>query len=68
VENSRNSYYVTKRILDIVVAFTMLVLLFPLMFIIAIVIFLYSPGPVFFTQKRVGVKRIYYKKRSYSEP
>ena len=65
VANSRNGYYVAKRILDIVVAFTMLVLLFPLMFIIAVTIFLYSPGPVFFIQKRVGVKRKYYKKRSY---
>ena len=65
VANSRNSYYVTKRILDIVVAFTMLVLLFPLMFIIGVTIFLYSPGPVFFIQKRIGVKRKYYKKRSY---
>lgn len=65
VANSRNGYFVTKRILDIVFSFTMLMLLLPLMFIIAAAIFLYSPGPVFFIQKRVGVKRKTFKKRSY---
>jgi len=35
----------------------LLVILSPLMLVIALVIYIYSPGPVIFSQKRVGAKR-----------
>jgi lipopolysaccharide/colanic/teichoic acid biosynthesis glycosyltransferase len=44
-----------KRITDICVATIGLVLLFPFFFIVAILIKLDSPGPVFFMQERVGL-------------
>ncbi len=44
----------TKRILDITVAFISLFLLSPLFAIVAILIKLDSPGPVFYNSKRVG--------------
>lgn len=45
-----------KRWIDVIVAFLVLVPLLPLWLIIAIAIKLDSPGPVFFTQERVGMK------------
>jgi lipopolysaccharide/colanic/teichoic acid biosynthesis glycosyltransferase len=50
-------YYIIKRILDIAVSLILLVLLSPLMILIAVMIFVYSPGPIFFMQERVGAKR-----------
>jgi lipopolysaccharide/colanic/teichoic acid biosynthesis glycosyltransferase len=50
-------YYAIKRIMDFVFAFILLILLSPLMFLVAAVIFVYSPGPIFFKQERVGAKR-----------
>ena len=47
---------VGKRIFDIIVSFILLVLLLPLFLIIAFLIKLDSPGPVFFVQKRMGRK------------
>jgi len=44
-------------VLDFVIAATLLVLLSPLMLLIALLIFAYSPGSVFFVQERVGAKR-----------
>jgi sugar transferase (PEP-CTERM system associated) len=43
-----------KRLIGLVLSIVMLVLLFPLMFLTAVAIKLDSPGPVFFSQKRVG--------------
>jgi len=43
-----------KRIFDVVVATAALVLLSPLLLVIALVIKIDSPGPVFFRQERVG--------------
>jgi lipopolysaccharide/colanic/teichoic acid biosynthesis glycosyltransferase len=43
-----------KRIFDIVVAFLGLLLLSPLLFLIALLIKLDSPGPIFFRQERIG--------------
>lgn len=43
-----------KRLLDVFIAATLLVLLLPLMFLIAIAIKLDSAGPVIFAQTRVG--------------
>lgn len=45
-----------KRFLDIVIAVVALVLLAPLMAIVAILIKMSSPGPVFFGQERLGRK------------
>lgn len=64
----RAFYYMTKRITDVLMAGTMLLLLLPLMALIGIAIFIYSPGPIFFKQERVGARRIrrgreYYWKR-----
>jgi lipopolysaccharide/colanic/teichoic acid biosynthesis glycosyltransferase len=52
-----NLYFVGKRLLDVVLAGLLLVLLLPLLLIIAVLIKLDSPGPVLFTQERVGAKR-----------
>lgn len=54
----RNAYYLIKRIGDIVLAGSLLVFLLPLMALIAVLIYVYSPGPIFFVQDRVGAKRI----------
>ncbi|HEX2280657.1 MAG TPA: undecaprenyl-phosphate glucose phosphotransferase [Thermomicrobiales bacterium] len=45
---------VMKRIMDVIISVTMLVLFSPLMFLIALLVKLSSPGPVFYTQERVG--------------
>jgi lipopolysaccharide/colanic/teichoic acid biosynthesis glycosyltransferase len=50
-------YYLSKRIIDVIVSILALILLSPLMAVIAVLIRLDSPGPVFFIQKRVGSER-----------
>jgi lipopolysaccharide/colanic/teichoic acid biosynthesis glycosyltransferase len=57
VSEGSNIYYTVKRIMDFVIAFILLVLLSPLMLLVAITIFIYSPGPILFKQERVGAKR-----------
>jgi exopolysaccharide production protein ExoY len=52
-----NFYYAAKRSLDVLLACFALILLLPLLLLIAVLIKLDSPGPVFFTQERVGAKR-----------
>jgi exopolysaccharide biosynthesis polyprenyl glycosylphosphotransferase len=47
-------YELQKRFVDIIAASTLMVLLSPLLFLIAILIRLDSPGPALFVQKRVG--------------
>ena len=49
-----------KRALDFVLSLTALILLSPVMLIIAIAIRATSPGPVFFRQKRVGLRRSHF--------
>lgn len=46
-----------KRAIDIVIASSLLILLAPLFAIVAISILVTSPGPVFFSQKRVGLNK-----------
>ncbi|MBI2759422.1 MAG: sugar transferase [Chloroflexi bacterium] len=65
VAQNRNGYYVAKRILDSLIALVLLLLLSPLLLLISILIVIYSPGPVFFTQERVGAKREMHGKHSY---
>lgn len=49
-------YFTVKRCMDIVLAALLLVLLLPLLLLIAVLIKLDSPGPVVFTQERVGAQ------------
>lgn len=47
----------TRRALNVIVAVVGLIVALPLMLVIALAIKLTSPGPVFFTQERVGMDR-----------
>lgn len=53
----RRLYFSCKRTIDIALALILLPMLLPVMLLAAILIKLDSPGPVFFVQKRIGVKR-----------
>ena len=53
----RSLYFFSKRAIDIVAAFIVLVFLSPFILLIAILIHLDSPGPALFVQQRVGGKR-----------
>ena len=46
-----------KRLIDIVVSATLLVVLAPLFALVALLIRLDSLGPVFFTQERIGLNK-----------
>ena len=48
---------VAKRLLDIVVSLTLLILFFPLFLIVALWIKVDSRGPVFFAQERIGLNK-----------
>lgn len=52
---------VVKRCLDIVLSFFGLVILLPIFLVISIWIFIDDPGPVLFTQKRIGKDKQYFK-------
>ena len=54
-----------KRLLDIVLSFFGLVILSPLFGIVSIAIKIDDPGPVFFTQKRVGKDKRYFALHKY---
>lgn len=60
VSKDRSVYYITKRMIDVVIALFLLILLSPLMALTGLLIYLYSPGPLFFIQERVGAKRMKY--------
>jgi lipopolysaccharide/colanic/teichoic acid biosynthesis glycosyltransferase len=47
-------YAVAKRTADVIVSSLLLLLLAPVFFLIAVLVWLDSPGPIFFIQKRVG--------------
>lgn len=53
----------SKRIVDIVSAIALLVVGAPIVILAAVAIKLTSPGPVFFTQMRVGLNSRYYHRR-----
>jgi lipopolysaccharide/colanic/teichoic acid biosynthesis glycosyltransferase len=42
--------------MDLVIAGVLLILLLPIMILVGIAIFVYSPGPIFYVQERVGAK------------
>jgi lipopolysaccharide/colanic/teichoic acid biosynthesis glycosyltransferase len=50
-------YFSCKRFMDVTLAGLLFILLLPLLIVIAVLIKLDSPGPIFFTQERVGAKR-----------
>jgi lipopolysaccharide/colanic/teichoic acid biosynthesis glycosyltransferase len=54
----RSVYYSLKRVADILLAGSLLLLLSPLLLMIVLAIYIYSPGPIFFIQERVGARRI----------
>lgn len=62
---SRHGYYLAKRVFDFLCALFLLILLCPLLILISFFIFIYSPGPVFFVQERVGAKRQIHNGKSY---
>ena len=49
-----------KRVLDFLLALCGLLVLWPVFVIIAIAIKIDDPGPVFFSQKRVGLHKRYF--------
>lgn len=59
----RTGFYETiiKRVLDVILSFGGLVLLSPIFLILSAAIIVDDPGPVFFTQKRVGKNKRYFK-------
>ena len=50
-----------KRTIDVVLSFFGLLILSPVFLILALLIVIDDPGPVFFTQKRVGINKTYFK-------
>jgi lipopolysaccharide/colanic/teichoic acid biosynthesis glycosyltransferase len=61
----REGYYVAKRLVDFSLACALLIFLSPIMLMIAVLIFIYSPGPIFFVQERVGAKKYSRNGRTY---
>jgi lipopolysaccharide/colanic/teichoic acid biosynthesis glycosyltransferase len=59
-------YQYGKRLMDIIIAALLLVIFSPLFLIIAILVKLDSPGPAFFSQKRIGSKRRWLFQNRYS--
>ncbi|MBQ0083329.1 MAG: sugar transferase [Clostridiales bacterium] len=59
----KESFYANyvKRILDLIISFFGLVILSPLFLIITLAIYFDDPGPIFFTQKRVGKNKKFFK-------
>ena len=53
-------YRCIKRIIDILLSGLAIIILSPLLLILCIAIKLDSPGPIFFTQKRVGIHKTYF--------
>ena len=53
-------YRYIKRIIDILLSGLAIIILYPLLLILCIAIKLDSPGPIFFTQKRVGIHKTYF--------
>ncbi len=56
-ENKRKLYEKAKRIIDIILAFLILIISFPFWLIIALLIKLEDGGAVFYKQKRVGMHK-----------
>lgn len=57
---SKKNYQHWKRILDITISFSSLIVLSPIFLIISFAIKIDSPGPILFKQKRVGIYKKYF--------
>lgn len=57
IQADRRLYFLCKRAVDITLACLLLLCLSPLLLLIAVLIKLDTPGPVFFVQERVGSRR-----------
>jgi lipopolysaccharide/colanic/teichoic acid biosynthesis glycosyltransferase len=57
IRQAGTGYWRVKRVIDVVTAACLLLLLSPLLLLISCAIKAYSPGPVLFTQERVGYDR-----------
>lgn len=55
VDISRSRYRVVKRLLDVVISFFSIIILFVPMMVVALAIYIDDPGWVFFHQNRVGM-------------
>lgn len=60
-EKKKSGYKFFKRLMDIILSFFALLLLSPIFLILSIAIFINDPGPIFFTQKRLGKNKRYFK-------
>ena len=65
VMEGRRSYFLAKRLLDIAVTLTAMIVLLPVMAMIALLIAWDSPGPIVFKQTRVGAKPVRDGQRMY---
>lgn len=61
--NFKSNFYTkyVKRLLDIILSFFGLVILSPIFLILILAILIDDPGPILFTQKRVGKNKQYFK-------
>jgi len=50
-----------KRVFDLVVSLTLIILLAPLFLTISVILFIDSPGPIFYFQERIGKRGIRFK-------
>lgn len=60
MERVKVLYSTVKRVIDFSLSLLAIVLLAPIFFIVALLIELDDPGPVFFKQKRVGIHKNYF--------
>lgn len=68
ISTDRRAYYAAKRVMDVLLAVLLLLFALPLMLLAAIAIFIYSPGPIFFIQERMGARRVTRGKTTTWEP
>ena len=63
VSNGKKTLYeaYVKRGVDVILSFLGLVILSPIFLMISVAIIIDDPGPVLFTQKRVGINKTYFK-------
>ena len=61
--NSKRTFYdvYIKRFIDIILSSIGIIVLSPLFLILAVIIYIDDPGPIFFSQKRVGVYKTFFK-------
>lgn len=60
-EEYKSGYAFLKRTLDVILSFFGMIILSPALIILSLAIFIDDPGPIFFTQKRVGKNKRYFK-------